>query len=188
MKKILLPLLGMLILLCIWHVFHRPSQDRTVTSVLTILRGAPVLFLATERLDHLLASRVHEGHWLTGFREGVATIPLHVYVGTDLGKLDHGQVRIQGTRVRVRIPEPEVLAIESDWNHLECFTRASGLHHVWDSVQGRSLREDLLRQVSVDVATYRASVRPLARDSVVDRLNRASTNLFKPHGLEVMFE
>ena len=133
-------------------------------------------------------SHVDDSSWLWGTRQGMSRLNIRTHLGVDLQKLKPNAVRVDGQRVSVHLPEPEVLDVVPDLASWKYVSKSSGLQHMRDAVRGRSVRDELIALVQEALPRYRNATLYTDRASIADRLNREATNLFGPTGLRVKFE
>lgn len=170
-------------------LFALSQTERAIRQiVISILRNASCLFLTTSRVEQLCVTHVDDSSWLWGTRQGMSRLDVRTYLGVDLQKLKSDAVRLDGQRITVHLPEPEVLDVVPDLASWKYVSKASGLQHLRDAVRGRSVRDELMALVQEALPRYRNATLYTDRATIADRLNRESTNLFGPTGLTVNFE
>ena len=185
-----LALVGLLVLaiglagLILVRELSRPGYH---SDVLSVLHGIDQTFLAVSRADSLHVSTVDDSNLLLGPRQGLARIQVTGHSGVDLRKVQPEQIRQSGQQVTVRLPEPELLALEADLSSYEATTKESALRRIADNARGRPLRTELFERTGEALKQYREQMPTESREQIVDRLNRESRDLFGPD-LEVRFE
>ena len=164
------------------------DRDDPTQKVMAILGHTPESFLSTTRSDQMNIARVDDSGWLFGAREGISTMRITSHAGVDLRKLGPQDIRSEAGRVHVRLPDCEVLAVEADLDSYRAVHKTSGLNHIRDAIRGKSVKDELMEHTKESIPSYRDPANYPARKEIVDRMNRESSSLFAPAGLEVQFE
>lgn len=170
-------------------LYFAARADRSVrTLAISIMRDVPSSFLVLESSEQLAVATINSGGWILGPRIGQVVAKRTTYWGIDLTQIKPDQIEVDGTRVRVHLPDPSVLDVAVDLSSLQFYTKRSGLQLFGDLAMGRSLEHDLMTLV------YRNQPEPTAEEvesrrlEFVARLNRDVGKLFESKGLAVQFQ
>ena len=164
------------------------DEVRARELVISVLRTVPRSFLVLLTDETIVVSHQDRSSWLMGTRKGQSAIEVRIHWGVDLEKIVRSDIIVDGSRVRVRLPDPEVFDVVPDLDSWRYTGKRSGLHVIADSVRGTSLEHELLRDVQRTVGPSRPGWREPPKQDLLDRINHQTARLFEDAGLDVRFE
>ncbi len=166
-----------------WH------QEEKTALTLSVLRSESMNFLVTRRLFSTVVLEKDDHSLLFGERRGLLVADVEQFYGFDLRKLTRDQVRREGDRLIIRLPEPELLGSSVDLAGMRTFTRQSGLSLIRDKWSGRDLEEELRREFARGATQYFADRKLIpSRSEMIETLNRWAVPLLSAQGVPVRFE
>ncbi len=190
MRRILFLLILTIIIVAVGSLNTWPllSQDAKAQQIIHILRTIPRNFyvVATEESIRV-ASHDSSNAWL-GTRRGQATISARVHYGFDFQKVRPEHIGVEGSNVTITLPRLEVFDASIDTGSLTVITKRSTIHVIRDAVRGRSMENELLRQIGRELESVDAHSLRNQRAAIIERLNHDSVAIFKGTGLNVRFE
>ena len=191
MKKIITIPSAALLLVAVLFFGSRylaPAENETRELVISVLQTLPRSFLVLLTHETLAVTHRDRSTWLLGVRRGQSTLAIRIHWGVDLSKVKPGDIRVSGHHVTIRLPDPQILDVVPDLATWKFIGKRSGLHAAKDTIRGRSLESELLRDVQRAIPKYRSQDFHVQRLAIIDRLNRNTADLFADSGLSVKFE
>lgn len=167
--------------------FDKPRDIDTREIVLGVLRTVPKSFLVVLTQETMAVSHQDDGDWLLGPHRGQASILVRIHWGVDLGKIGHEDIELAGSRVVVKLPEPEILDQVPDLNTWSFVGKRTPLQFFRDGALGRSLEIELLMGIKGSLPQYGPNDYNTQRAAIVGRLNHLAGELFKAKNLNVEF-
>ncbi|KPK63656.1 MAG: hypothetical protein AMK73_04970 [Planctomycetes bacterium SM23_32] len=156
--------------------------ERVERSTLEFLRSEEVMFLVTDRVVTRVDVVARDGSLLMGWQEGVLIGTVEFLCGVDLNKLTAGDVRREGDRLLVTVPEPEVLQVAVDTDSLSFFEKKSGLLAVKQYLARQDTRQELTARLEERAREFISEEGLLPeRADLVERLNDLVAPLLASH-------
>ncbi len=164
-------------------------QEEKTALTLNILRSESMNFLVTRRLFSTVVLEKDDHSLLFGERRGLLVADVEQFYGFDLRKLTRDDIRRDGDRLVIRLPEPEMLGSSVDLAGMRTFTRQSGLSLIRDKWSGRDLEEELRREFGRSAEKYFADRKLIpSRAEMIETLNHWAGPLLSAQGVPVRFE
>ncbi len=165
------------------------NQDRKSAITLALLRSESMSFLVTRRLCATVVLEKNDHSVLFGERRGLLIADVEQYYGFDFGKVTGGDIRRDGGRLTIRLPEPEFLGGAVDLSGMRTYTWQSGLSLIRDKWSGRDLESELRREFTGEAKRYFADRKLIpSRAEMIENLNRLAVPLLAGRGVPVRFE
>ncbi len=154
--------------------YHALATKPTVSTraALEILKSAPILFLATDRITTSIVVESVESSLLLGKREGYLIARVTMYYGADLQKLGPDAIKISGDVITVTLPDPQELDFAVELNSMRFLSKRSGWIAIRDWVQTLDIQAELREQLhqAAQEALHKDGLIP-SREDLVRRLN-----------------
>lgn len=171
------------------HLWPRRSPSKRIDEKATIslLRSEAMSFLVTRRAVVQIVVEHAESDWL-GDWHGVLWATVHIHHGADLQQMDEGNVRREGDRLIVRLPDPELLDLSVEPGSVGFLSKSTVVPKLQDLLRDgqRQRLERRLREEAMKFAR-RHDLLP-SRQQVVQQLNDAAARLKEASGVELRFE
>lgn len=166
-----------------------PGNSEKVEMTLSILKSEPMNFLVTRRLCTTVVLDKEENSVWLGSRRGLLIADVELLYGFDLSKLDKTAIRVEGNKLIVKLPPPELLRTVVEPGTMRYFTKQSNLSLLADKITNQDLRDELNREFTraARLDFERKALIPSDAD-LRESLRTWATPLFKQSGLTVIFE
>jgi hypothetical protein len=162
-------IIGAIVILMRW----RPMQwSRIEKTTIEFLRREDLMFLVTDRVATRVDVASREGSIFLGWHESILVGTVRFLCGIDLKKLTPKDIRQDGGKLVITVPDPEVLDLAFDLDSLVLFAKKSGLVAIKEYLENQDTRGKLQKQLEARARQFAVEEELLPkREEMVKRLN-----------------